>query len=85
LDKVFKDLDNVKLVAVADGDPEGLIKTGNRLNVSNLYGDYRQMLEMEKPDLVSIAPGWVSERVPMIEAAASVGTTSIAKNQWLAA
>lgn len=74
LDKIFKDLDNVKLVAVADGDPEGLIKTGNRLNVSNLYGDYRQMLEMEKPDLVSIAPGWVSERVPMIEAAASVGS-----------
>ena len=74
LDKVFKDLDNVKLVAVADGDPEGLIKTGNRLNVSNLYGDYRQMLEVEKPDLVSIAPGWVSERVPMIEAAASVGS-----------
>ncbi|MEC8893417.1 MAG: Gfo/Idh/MocA family oxidoreductase, partial [Candidatus Poribacteria bacterium] len=74
LDKVFKDLDNIKLVAVADGDPEGLIKAGNRLNVSNLYGDYRQMLEVEKPDLVSIAPGWVSERVPMIEAAASVGS-----------
>ena len=32
------------------------------------------MLQVEKPDVVSIAPGWVSERVPMIEAAASVGS-----------
>ena len=74
LDKVFIDLDNVKLVAVADADPEGLIKAGRRLDVSNLYDDYRQMLEVEKPDIVSIAPGWISERVPMIEATASVGS-----------
>jgi predicted dehydrogenase len=31
------------------------------------------MLETEKPDFVSIAPSWVTERVPMIEAAAAVG------------
>ena len=74
LDKVFKGLDKVKLVAVADADPEGLIKAGRRLDVSNLYNDYRQMLEVEKPDIVSIAPDWISERVPMIEAAASVGS-----------
>jgi len=74
LDKVFKGLDKVKLVAVADADPEGLIKAGSRLDISNLYDDYRQMLEVEKPDIVSIAPDWISERVPMIEAAASVGS-----------
>ena len=31
------------------------------------------MLETEKPDFISIAPSWVTERVPMIEAAAAVG------------
>jgi predicted dehydrogenase len=31
------------------------------------------MLETEKPDFVSIAPSWVTERVPMIEAAAAAG------------
>ncbi|HIA70478.1 TPA: Gfo/Idh/MocA family oxidoreductase [Candidatus Poribacteria bacterium] len=74
LDTVFKDLDNVELVAVADGNPEGLIKAGDRLGVSHLYDDYRKMLATEKPDLVSITPGWVSERVQMIETAASVGS-----------
>jgi len=32
------------------------------------------MLEREKPDLVSIAPSWVSERVPMVEAAVAAGS-----------
>ncbi len=74
LDRVFQDLNNVALVAVADADPVGLRHTGERLGVSHLYDDYNRMLEREKPDLVSIAPGWVSERVPMIEAAAAVGS-----------
>ena len=32
------------------------------------------MLEREKPDLVSIAPSWISERVPMVEAAVAAGS-----------
>ena len=72
LDTAF-DIDDVELVAIADHDPEGLADAGERLGVSQLYRDYRQMLEMEKPDFVSIAPSWVTERVPMIEAAAAVG------------
>ena len=72
LDTAF-DIDDVELVAIADHDPEGLADAGERLGVSQLYRDYRQMLETEKPDFVSIAPSWVTERVPMIEAAAAVG------------
>lgn len=72
LDTAF-DIDDVELVAIADHDPEGLADAGERLGVSQLYRDYRQMLEMEKPDFVSIAPSWVTERVPMIEAAAAAG------------
>ena len=72
LDSAF-DIDGVELVAIADDDPEGLADAGERLGVSRLYRDYRQMLETEKPDFVSIAPSWVTERVPMIEAAAAAG------------
>ena len=72
LDTAFG-IDGVELVAIADHDPEGLADAGDRLGVSRLYRDYRQMLETEKPDFVSIAPSWVTERVPMIEAAAAAG------------
>lgn len=72
LDTAF-DIDDVELVAIADHDPEGLADAGEQLGVSRLYRDYRQMLEREKPDFVSIAPSWVTERVPMIEAAAAAG------------
>ena len=72
LDTAF-DIDDVELIAIADHDPEGLADAGERLGVSRLYRDYRQMLKTEKPDFVSIAPSWVTERVPMIEAAAATG------------
>ena len=72
LDTAF-DIDGVEVVAIADHDPEGLADAGERLGVSRLYRDYRQMLETEKPDFVSIAPSWVTDRVPMIETAAAAG------------
>ena len=72
LDTAFN-IDGVEVVAIADHDPEGLADAGKRLGVSQLYRDYRQMLETEKPDFVSIAPSWVTDRVPMIEAAAATG------------
>ena len=49
LDSAFKDIDNVDLIAIADYDPEGLADAGERLGVSRLYRDYRQMLETENP------------------------------------
>ena len=73
LDAAFEGIDGVELVAVADHDPQGLAAAGDRLGVSRLYSDYRQMLAAEKPDFVSIAPSWVTERVPMVEAAAASG------------
>ena len=50
LDTAF-DIDDVELVAIADHDPEGLADAGERLGVSRLYRDYRQMLETEKTRL----------------------------------
>ena len=60
-------------MAVADHDPAGLAAAGERLGVSRLYRDYRRMLETELPDFVCIAPSWVTDRVPMVRAAAAAG------------
>lgn len=43
-----------KLQALVDIDKDKLNKYGKKFNVANLYADYREMLEVEKPDIVSI-------------------------------
>jgi len=42
------------IVAIADSHPEALEVFGNDFNVANRYLDYREMLEKERPDIVSI-------------------------------
>jgi predicted dehydrogenase len=73
LDTAFLEVPRVQLVAVADDDPVGLAAAGKRLNVERLYADYREMLAKEKPDLVSIAPRWVTQRLAMVQAATAAG------------
>lgn len=73
LDLVFKDLDGVDFVALADDDPQGLQAAGKRTGVKNLYADYRVMLAKEKPDVVSVGPRWLEQRVAMVRAAAEAG------------
>ena len=55
LDKAFRDLPGVELVALADGNPKGLQEAGKRNRVDRLYSDYREMLEKEDLDVVSVA------------------------------
>jgi predicted dehydrogenase len=54
LDLALVNLPGVEFVAIADGDPNGLKEAGRRCGVERLYSDYRQMLEAEDIDLVSI-------------------------------
>ena len=55
LDRMFINVPNVEFVAIADDDPTGLKKAGERNNVSRLYNDYREMLQKEDIDVVSVA------------------------------
>ena len=55
LDRVFKNLPGVEFVAIADDNPEGLKKAGEKNGISRLYTDYRDMLEKEEIDIVSVA------------------------------
>lgn len=56
LDTIFNGFENITVLAVADHDPAGRSKAQERSGAQRGYTDYREMLEKEKPDLVSIAP-----------------------------
>jgi predicted dehydrogenase len=42
------------LTALCDSDPERLAKCGRRWNVSDLYADHHELLDDQKPDIVSV-------------------------------
>ncbi len=73
LDRAFASAELFDVVAIADAKAEGLKAAGKRLGVNRLYGDYREMLAREKPDIVSIGPRWLTDRLAMVEAAARAG------------
>lgn len=73
LDTCFHELEWADYVAIADDDPAGLQAAGKKFGIERLYADYREMLDREKPDVVSIGPRWVDQRVEMTRAAAAAG------------
>lgn len=77
LDKVWLDVSNAEIVAVADADPKGLEAAVKRLSAPKGYADYRKMLEEAKPDLVSICPRWLDQHRDMVVAAAERGVRGI--------
>ena len=75
LDKVWKEVPQAEIVAVADETPAGLKAAGERLKVKALYGDYRKMLAAERPDIVSVAPRWLDCHHDMVLACAEHGAS----------
>src|SRR2546427_362948 len=55
LEGIFSNRPNVEVTALADPDPEGRAKTAAKIGAPRSYADYREMLEKERPNLVSIA------------------------------
>jgi len=52
--RVYNELEGVELIAVADPDAKKAETVGRRFKVRT-YADYREMLDQERPDLVSAA------------------------------
>ncbi|MBO9324763.1 MAG: Gfo/Idh/MocA family oxidoreductase [Roseiflexus sp.] len=52
--RVYSEMDDVELVAIADVDPNAVARSVQRFRVRG-YTDYREMLEREQLDLVSVA------------------------------
>jgi predicted dehydrogenase len=73
LDVVWKAMDNVEIVAVADEDDKGRAAAAQRLQAKNAYADYRQMLDKERPQIVSVADRWLDGHHDMVIACAQAG------------
>ena len=73
LDRVWTELPECQLVAIADADAQGLAAAQQRLHVDRGYADYRKMLDEVKPDIVSVAPRWLDQHRDMVVAAAQRG------------
>jgi predicted dehydrogenase len=77
LDIAFHGIKNIECVAVADEDPEGLLQAGERIGVERLYADFREMLEKEQLDLVSVGPRWANCHAEMVIACAEARVRGI--------
>ena len=73
LDVVWNDIDQAEVVAVADEDAEGRAAAARRLKAPRAYADYHQMLEKERPQIVSVAPRWLDCHRDMVLACAEYG------------
>ncbi|AMV36055.1 Gfo/Idh/MocA family protein [Planctomyces sp. SH-PL62] len=73
IDRAMTDPPKLKLVAVADDDPEGLASAVARLGAERGYADYREMLDREKPQFVAIASRWLDGHRDMAVACAERG------------
>jgi predicted dehydrogenase len=75
LDVVWKSLDNVSIIAVADPDDKGRAAAAKRLGAANAYSDYRTMLDKEKPHIVSVADRHLDLHRDMVVACARAGAS----------
>ncbi len=65
--------DDVAVVGLADPNEAGRVKHGKEANAQNLYADWREMLDKEKPNLVAIAPRWSVNHKEYLLACADIG------------
>jgi predicted dehydrogenase len=75
LDVVWKALDNVEVVAVADEDARGRAAAAKRLRARHAYADYREMLARERPHLVSVADRYLDRHRGLVLACARAGAS----------
>jgi predicted dehydrogenase len=73
MDIVFNDRPGIEVIAVADPDEKGRAGAQQRTRARRTYADYREMLEKERPQLVSVCPRWTDQRHAMVTAALAVG------------
>lgn len=73
IDVVWNAFEQMEVVAVADADAAGRTAAVARINAKRSYADYREMLRVEKPDIVGIGPRWLDQREEMVIAAAEAG------------
>ena len=73
LSLAYREIDGVDFVAVADPDGEGGRKAAAETGAERSYADYREMLEKEALDIVSVCPRWVDCHEEMVLACVEAG------------
>jgi predicted dehydrogenase len=81
-DLAWKTSPKAEVVAVADPDESGRRRAMARSGAARGYGDYREMLVKEKPDIVTICTRWPDHRVPMLTAAAEAGANVLTEKPF---
>jgi len=77
LDVVFNGMENVRIVGLADPNPQGRAACAARTGMPPQFADYREMLDKAKPELVTVAPRWIDEHRDMVLACAAAGVKGI--------
>lgn len=77
LDLAWVGLPGVEYAAVADSDADGRHAAGQRTGARRLYADYREMLDRERPDFVSVCPRWLDRHANMVIACAEAGVRGV--------
>jgi predicted dehydrogenase len=85
MDTIFLGREDVEVVAVADVDEGGREKAIGRCGAKRAYADFREMLEKERPGLVSVAPRMTGERKGMLLAALSAGAHVVSEKPFVRA
>lgn len=75
LDTVWLAVENVEIVAVADENEKGRAAAAQRLKAKHAYADYREMLDKERPQIVSVADRWLDAHRDMVIACAESGAS----------
>jgi len=77
IDRVWLEVPQTEIVAVADPSESGLKAAVKRLKAPKGYADYRTMLDEAKPDLVAVCPRHLGQHHDMVTAAAASGAKGI--------
>ncbi len=77
LDTLWLEFPELSIAGVADPDPKGLEAARVRLKGAAGFADYRKMLEVQKPDLLCIAPRHIDQHRDMALAACAAGVKGI--------
>lgn len=75
LDVVWRQFDNVTILAVADENEQGRLAAQKRIGAKNVYADYREMLKKERPHIVSVADRHLDLHRDMVIACAEAGSS----------
>ncbi len=75
LDVVWRQFDNVQIIAVADENEAGRRAAQQRLGAPHAYADYREMLRQERPHIVSVADRYLDQHRDMVVACAEAGAS----------